>query len=162
MFEEIDRILFDNSNLDLQDSILRYTSITTTNVYDEPSQHINTSNIINSPSCTDDYDSMGLDNFALMSLDSIENRNPRKPCFFLNLKFYLILIFLMRTVQKVDQCVCKPYLLKISVQYKDFVKKKLMLINHISPGSRWLYKSIDENNFTAFHYEFEFSLLNIP
>ncbi|CAH8659095.1 Coiled-coil domain-containing protein 81 [Schistosoma haematobium] len=76
MFEEIDRILFDNSNLDLQDSILRYTSITTTNVYDEPSQHINTSNIINSPSCTDDYDSMGLDNFALMSLDSIENRNP--------------------------------------------------------------------------------------
>lgn len=68
----------------------------------------------------------------------------------------------MRTVQNVDQCVCKPYLLKISVQHKDFVKKKLMLINHISPGSRWLYKSIDENNFTAFHYEFEFSLLNIP
>ncbi|CAI2734467.1 unnamed protein product [Schistosoma spindalis] len=76
MFEEIDRILFDNPNLDLQDSILRYPSIATTNVDDEPSWHINTSNSINSLSRTDDYDSMGLDNFALLSLDSIENRNP--------------------------------------------------------------------------------------
>ncbi|CAH8672363.1 unnamed protein product [Schistosoma rodhaini] len=76
MFEEIDRILFDNPNLDLQDSILRYTSITTTNVDDEPSRYTNISNSINSPSHTDDYDSMGLDNLALLSLHSIENRNP--------------------------------------------------------------------------------------
>ncbi|KAK4476032.1 hypothetical protein MN116_001262 [Schistosoma mekongi] len=65
MFEEIDRVLFDNQNLNLQDSVLPYMA--TTNNTDEPTND-------NEHSYIHNLCSFGFDNISL-SLNSFENKN---------------------------------------------------------------------------------------
>ncbi|CAH8590249.1 unnamed protein product [Schistosoma turkestanicum] len=79
MFEEIDRILFDNSNFDPPDSLLKHTTMTTTtttNFDDEQPHGMKNSNSVNASSCMNDYPPIGLDNLASLSLNFVENRNP--------------------------------------------------------------------------------------
>ncbi|CAH8654735.1 unnamed protein product [Heterobilharzia americana] len=87
MFEEIDRILFDNLTFDSRDQTQKNNVNTSPD--DKTYYSMNKSNCLNFPSYTDDCHPINIDNLRLLSSNPEETQNLRKQC----VVFQYVIIF---------------------------------------------------------------------